>query len=119
MTSAGCVFEARTTVEMCVQHVKATPKPPSLMTTKRIPPELEAIGDLHGRCRRAIHLQCAGGRDTLSLWNLGADSVVGVDFSPRLLDLPRLRRQLPDLSESCRTGFPPTRTSRRGRRRPS
>src|SRR6185503_5415623 len=38
-------------------------------------------------CRRAIHLQCAGGRDTLSLWNLGAEEVVGVDFSPRMLDL--------------------------------
>ena len=51
--------------------------------------EIELIGDLHGRCRRAIHLQCAGGRDTLSLWNLGADEVVGVDFSPRMLDLAR------------------------------
>ena len=40
-------------------------------------------------CHRAIHLQCAGGRDTLSLWNLGAESVVGVDYSPRLLDLAR------------------------------
>jgi SAM-dependent methyltransferase len=49
--------------------------------------EVELIGDLHGRCRRAIHLQCAGGRDTLSLWNLGAAEVVGVDFSPRMLDL--------------------------------
>src|SRR6476661_8881177 len=49
--------------------------------------EVELIGDLHGRCRRAIHLQCAGGRDTLSLWNLGAETVVGVDFSPRMLDL--------------------------------
>jgi SAM-dependent methyltransferase len=49
--------------------------------------EVELIGDLHGRCRRAIHLQCAGGRDTLSLWNLGADEVIGVDFSPRMLDL--------------------------------
>src|SRR3954453_23557363 len=49
--------------------------------------EVELIGDLHGRCRRAIHLQCAGGRDTLSLWNLGADEVVGVDFSPRMLAL--------------------------------
>jgi SAM-dependent methyltransferase len=49
--------------------------------------EMGLIGDLHGRCRRAIHLQCAGGRDTLSLWNLGADEVVGVDFSPRMLDL--------------------------------
>lgn len=49
--------------------------------------EVELIGDLHGRCHRAIHLQCAGGRDTLSLWNLGADEVVGVDFSPRMLEL--------------------------------
>ncbi len=55
--------------------------------TNLLPPELEAIGDLHGRCPRAIHLQCAGGRDTLSLWNLGADEVVGVDFSPRMLAL--------------------------------
>jgi SAM-dependent methyltransferase len=51
--------------------------------------EVELIGDLHGRCRRALHLQCAGGRDTLSLWNLGADEVVGIDFSPRMLDLAR------------------------------
>jgi SAM-dependent methyltransferase len=51
--------------------------------------EVELIGDLHGRCARAIHLQCAGGRDTLSLWNLGADEVIGVDFSPRMLDLAR------------------------------
>ena len=49
--------------------------------------ETELIGDLHGRCRRAIHLQCAGGRDTLSLWNQGADEVIGVDFSPRMLAL--------------------------------
>jgi SAM-dependent methyltransferase len=51
--------------------------------------EIGLIGDLHGRCRRAIHLQCAGGRDTLSLWNLGADEVIGIDFSPRMLDLAR------------------------------
>jgi SAM-dependent methyltransferase len=49
--------------------------------------EIELIGDLHGRCRRAIHLQCAAGRDTLALWNLGAAEVVGVDFSPRMLEL--------------------------------
>ena len=51
--------------------------------------EVELIGDLHGKCRRAIHLQCVGGRDTLSLWNLGATEVVGVDFSARMLDLAR------------------------------
>ncbi len=57
--------------------------------TNLLAPELELIGDLHGGCPRAIHLQCAGGRDTLSLWNLGADEVVGIDFSPRMLDLAR------------------------------
>jgi SAM-dependent methyltransferase len=51
------------------------------------PIERDLIGDLRGRCRRAIHLQCAGGRDTLALWSLGADEVVGVDFSPRMLEL--------------------------------
>jgi SAM-dependent methyltransferase len=55
--------------------------------TNLLPPELELIGDLHGRCRRAIHLQCAGGRDSLSLWNLGAEEIVGVDFSPRMIEL--------------------------------
>ena len=53
------------------------------------PLEQALIGDLRGRCRRAIHLQCAGGRDSLSLWNLGAEEVVGIDFSPRMLDLAR------------------------------
>src|SRR4029077_12104128 len=55
--------------------------------TNLLAPELELIGDLHGRCRRAIHLQCAGGRDSLSLLNLGAEEVVGVDFSPRMIAL--------------------------------
>lgn len=45
------------------------------------PIEIEQIGDLHGRCGRAIHLQCASGADTLSLLNLGADEVIGVDIS--------------------------------------
>jgi SAM-dependent methyltransferase len=54
-----------------------------------LPVETQLIGDLRGRCRRAIHVQCAGGEDTLSLWRMGADDVVGVDFSPRMLDLAR------------------------------
>jgi SAM-dependent methyltransferase len=57
--------------------------------TNLFPVESRLIGDLHGRCRRAIHLQCAGGRDTLSLWNAGAEEVVGVDLSPRMIDLAR------------------------------
>ena len=49
------------------------------------------LGDLRAGAGtgRAIHLQCAGGRDTLSLWNAGAREVIGIDFSPRMLDLAR------------------------------
>lgn len=49
------------------------------------PPELRFLVDLPKWCRRAIHLQCAGGRDTLSLWNHGAHEVIGVDISERML----------------------------------
>lgn len=38
-------------------------------------------GRLRDWCRTAIHLQCASGYDTLSLWLEGAQRVVGVDFS--------------------------------------
>ena len=48
-------------------------------------PELAYLTGLEEWCRLAIHLQCAGGRDTLSLWNLGAQSVVGVDINARML----------------------------------
>src|SRR5215210_533363 len=55
------------------------------------PVEHDLLGDLRAApgTARAIHLQCAGGRDTLSLWTAGAREVVGVDFSPRMLDLAR------------------------------
>jgi SAM-dependent methyltransferase len=53
------------------------------------PPELRLLGDLGAWCRRAIHLQCAAGEDTLSLWNLGAGEVVGVDISETMIDLAR------------------------------
>ena len=48
-------------------------------------PELRILHDLGSWCHRAIHLQCAGGRDTLSLWNHGAAEVVGVDISDRMI----------------------------------
>jgi SAM-dependent methyltransferase len=53
------------------------------------PVEHELLGDLRAGSgtARAVHLQCAGGRDTLSLWNLGAEEVIGVDYSPRMLEL--------------------------------
>jgi SAM-dependent methyltransferase len=44
---------------------------------------------LLARSRRAVHLQCSHGTDTLSLWRLGAREVVGVDFSEAMLALAR------------------------------
>ncbi|MCC6741423.1 MAG: class I SAM-dependent methyltransferase [Planctomycetia bacterium] len=45
------------------------------------PQERANLGDLRAWCRRAIHLQCASGQDTLSLWLEGAAEVVGIDIS--------------------------------------
>ncbi len=45
------------------------------------PVERANLGDLRAWCRTAIHLQCASGRDTLSLWNEGVSQVIGVDIS--------------------------------------
>ncbi len=45
------------------------------------PIERRNLGDLRSWCHTAIHLQCASGRDTLSLWNEGVQQVVGVDIS--------------------------------------
>lgn len=42
---------------------------------------LERIGPFEQWCRRAIHLQCASGYDTLSLHLEGATEVVGIDIS--------------------------------------
>lgn len=53
------------------------------------PPEFEFLKDLATWCQRAIHLQCAGGTDTLSLLNLGAHEVVGVDISEAMLECAR------------------------------
>lgn len=57
------------------------------------PPELPYLQDLKDWCGRAIHLQCAGGTDTLSLWNLGAGEVVGVDISERMLGVARQKSE--------------------------
>lgn len=45
------------------------------------PLERANLGRLREWCECAIHLQCASGRDTLSLWNEGVAKVVGVDIS--------------------------------------
>jgi SAM-dependent methyltransferase len=45
------------------------------------PIERQNLGDLRTWCQTAIHLQCASGRDTLSLINEGVREVIGVDIS--------------------------------------
>ncbi len=57
------------------------------------PPELPFLADLGAWCRRAIHLQCAGGTDTLSLWNEGASEVVGIDISERMIECARRKSE--------------------------
>jgi SAM-dependent methyltransferase len=57
--------------------------------TNFCPPEYAFLSGLKDWCGRAIHLQCAGGTDTLSLWNLGAGEVVGVDISEGMLAVAR------------------------------
>jgi SAM-dependent methyltransferase len=56
--------------------------------------ERRLLGDLSGGgCRRAIHLQCSGGNDALSLLAQGADEVVGVDISRELLSAARMKTE--------------------------
>jgi SAM-dependent methyltransferase len=59
--------------------------------------ELDHLGDLSW-CAWAIHLQCASGADTLSLHNLGAREVIGVDISD--VHIENARRKTEEL------GFP-------------
>jgi len=53
------------------------------------PLERRNLGDLASWCQTAIHLQCASGRDTLSLLNEGVGRVVGVDISDVHIDNAR------------------------------
>lgn len=57
------------------------------------PRELVDLGDLRPWCRRAIHLQCASGFDTLALAVLGAGEVVGVDISDVHLENARRKSE--------------------------
>ncbi|MGV8084606.1 MAG: methyltransferase domain-containing protein [Coriobacteriia bacterium] len=53
------------------------------------PIERANLGDLRAWCHTAIHLQCASGRDTLSLWNEGVQRVIGIDISDVHIDNAR------------------------------
>jgi SAM-dependent methyltransferase len=53
------------------------------------PIELRFLQNLITGCGRAIHLQCAGGTDTLSLWKMGAAEIVGLDISEKMIAVAR------------------------------
>ena len=58
-----------------------------------MPPEQAVLHDLAQWCQRAIHLQCAGGTDTLSLLRQGATEVVGIDISQRMIASARRKTE--------------------------
>lgn len=51
------------------------------------------LGPFDAWCEVAVHLQCASGRDTLSLLNEGVERVVGVDISERHIANARRRSE--------------------------
>lgn len=54
---------------------------------KLFPEETDLLGDLSGKS--VLHLQCNAGQDTLSIKQLGAASVTGVDISDEAIDFAR------------------------------
>jgi len=56
-------------------------------------PEQPYLEGLETWCVRAVHLQCAGGTDTLSLWNKGAKEVIGIDISERMIEVARRKAE--------------------------
>ena len=56
--------------------------------------ERENLGELRSWCETAIHLQCASGHDTLSLWNEGVRNVVGIDISDVHIENARRKSQV-------------------------
>jgi SAM-dependent methyltransferase len=57
--------------------------------TNFCPPELQFLKRVIPGSRLCIHLQCATETDTLSLINLGAEEVVGVDISEEMIAIAR------------------------------
>jgi SAM-dependent methyltransferase len=47
-----------------------------------------------------IHLQCAGGTESLSLWNMGAGEVVGIDISEKMIEIAQ-RKSLKLGASAC------------------
>lgn len=54
-------------------------------------PELKHLGPLKDSLSLCVHLQCAGGSDTLSLINFGAKEVVGLDISEEMIKVAKAK----------------------------
>ncbi len=54
-------------------------------------PELKYLTPLRAQMNRCIHLQCAGGSDSLSLINFGAQEVIGLDISDEMIEVARAK----------------------------
>ncbi|MBK7963518.1 MAG: class I SAM-dependent methyltransferase [Bdellovibrionales bacterium] len=55
--------------------------------------EIKFLSGLDKWCQTAVHFQCAAGTDTLSLINLGAKEVIGVDISEAMIGLARKKSE--------------------------
>jgi SAM-dependent methyltransferase len=55
--------------------------------------EQRLLKDLDQWCHCAIHLQCSGGKDLLSLWNMGAKKLIGIDISGTLIGYARQKSE--------------------------
>ncbi|MGE0526102.1 MAG: class I SAM-dependent methyltransferase [Bdellovibrionales bacterium] len=53
------------------------------------PPEYRYLERYRANLKTCIHLQCAGGTDSLSLMNYGANEVIGVDISEQMIEIAR------------------------------
>src|SRR5206468_7384286 len=54
---------------------------------KIFPEEVDLLGDLQGKS--VLHLQCNSGQDTISIKQLGAEKVLGVDISDEAISFAR------------------------------
>lgn len=55
--------------------------------TNLLAEEIAILKTIVPTCQRVIHLQCSHGLDALSLWQMGAGEVIGVDISAEMLAL--------------------------------
>ncbi len=61
--------------------------------TSLLEPEQRALKQLELQSATAVHLQCAGGTDTLSLHLHGCNRTIGIDISPQMIKVADAKSQ--------------------------